>query len=137
MQKDAEEKLQKLQAETGMEESEKAKIAAQLQATDLHAEALKRAREEKAQRLEAMQQHLEALLTFVHDSSSAIKLGKTKVMVFNTTTQWVRRSAPTLLYESEAMDYADSYTYLGVMFSSPNLSLRKVAKAKLSRGYAP
>lgn len=58
VQKETEEKLQQLQAETGLEESEKAKIVEQLKATDLQAEAQKRAREEKAQRLAAMEQQL-------------------------------------------------------------------------------
>ena len=39
---------------------------------------------------EGMQQHLDALHTFVSDSSLSVNLGKKKVMVFNTTPEWVR-----------------------------------------------
>ncbi|WP_176691521.1 reverse transcriptase domain-containing protein [Enterobacter cloacae complex sp. GF14B] len=42
-----------------------------------------------------MQQHLDALHSFAKDSGLSVNLGKTKVMVFNTTPQWVRRSVPT------------------------------------------
>ena len=36
---------------------------------------------------EEMQRHLEALHRFTHDSGLSINLGRTKVMVFNTTPQ--------------------------------------------------
>lgn len=51
-------KLQELEAETGMAESEKAKISEQLRATDTKAEAIRRAKEEMAHRLAMMQQQL-------------------------------------------------------------------------------
>ena len=47
---------------------------------------------------EGMQRQLDALHTFAKDSGLSVNLGKTKVMVFNTTPQWVNRSAPTLIY---------------------------------------
>ena len=48
--------------------------------------------------LEGMQRHLDALHIFALDSGMSVNLDKTKVMVFNTTPQWVRRSAPTFTY---------------------------------------
>ena len=61
---------------------------------------------------------------------------KTKVMVFNTTPQWVRRSIPTFAYGQETVEYTDAYTYLGVVFSGPRLSLRRAAETRLTRAYA-
>ena len=66
-----------------------------------------------------MQCHLDALHTFAHDSGLSVNLGKTKVMVFNTTPQWVKRSAPTLVYDEVTAEYIDAYTYLGVLFTRP------------------
>ena len=40
---------------------------------------------------DGMQKQLDALHRFVEDSGLSVNLGKTKVMVFNTTPQWVRR----------------------------------------------
>ena len=42
---------------------------------------------------EGMQRQLDALHNFAQDSGLSVNLGKTKVMVFNTTPQWVIRSA--------------------------------------------
>ena len=68
---------------------------------------------------EGLQCHLDALHAFAHDSGLSVNLGKTKVMVFNTTPQWIRRSAPTFSYGQETVEYTDAYTYLGVVFSGP------------------
>ena len=74
-----------------------------------------------------MQKHLDTLHTFASDSGLLVNLGKTKVMVFNTTPQWVRRSAPIFAFGQEMVEYTNAYTYLGVVFSGSMLSLRKAA----------
>ena len=79
---------------------------------------------------------MDALHTFASDSSLSVNLGKTKVMVFNTTPQWVRRSIPTFAYGQEIVEYTDAYTYLGVVFSGLVLSLRRAAETRLRRAYA-
>ena len=83
-----------------------------------------------------MQRQFDALHSFAEDSVLSINLGKTKVMVFNTTPQWVNRSAPTLVYGQDTVEYTDAYTYLGVVFSGPRFALRKAAETRLSRAYA-
>ena len=57
-------------------------------------------------------------------------------MVFNTTQAWVTRSEPEFFLGEEKVEYTCSYTYLGVTFTGPRFSLREVACARLSRGYA-
>ena len=64
-----------------------------------------------------------------------VNVGKTKVMVFNTTPQWVKRSAPTLVHDEVTMENTDSYTYLGVPFTEPRSNLRRAAETRLSRAY--
>ena len=86
--------------------------------------------------LEGMQRHLDALHIFEHDSGLSVNLGKTKVMVFNTTAQWVRRSTPAFMYGQETVEYTDAYTYLGVVFSGPVFSLRRATQTSLTRAYA-
>ena len=85
---------------------------------------------------EGMQRHLDALHSFAGDSGLSVNLGKTKVMVFNTTPQWVRRSAPPLTYGQGSVEYTDAYTYLGVVFSGPRFTLREAADTRLTRAYA-
>ena len=58
---------------------------------------------------EGMQQHLDALHTFASDSGLSVNLGKTKVMVFNTTPQWVRRSIPTFAYGQETVERPSAF----------------------------
>ncbi|MCO5582853.1 hypothetical protein L7F22_036754 [Adiantum nelumboides] len=65
---------------------------------------------------EGIQHHLDALHRFAHDSGLSNNLGKTKVMVFNTTPQCIKGSAPTFTYNHETMEYTNAYTYLGVVF---------------------
>ena len=77
---------------------------------------------------EGMQRHLDALHSFAEDSGL--------VMVFNTTSQWVRRSAPTFTYGHDTVEYTDAYTYLGVVFSGPRFTLRRAAETRLTRAYA-
>ena len=47
---------------------------------------------------EGMQRQLDALHSFAKDSGLCVNLGKTKVMVFNTTPQWIKRLAPKFMY---------------------------------------
>ena len=44
-------------------------------------------------------------------------MDKTKVIVFNTTQAWVTRSEPEFFLGEEKVEYARSYTYLGITFS--------------------
>lgn len=85
---------------------------------------------------EGMHPHLDVLHTFASDSGLSVNLGKTKVMVFNTTPQWVRRSAPTFTYGQETMEYTNAYTYLGVVFSDPVFSLRRATETRLMIAHA-
>ena len=79
---------------------------------------------------------MDTLHTFTSDSGLSVDLGKTKIMVFNTTPQWVRCLGPTYAFGQEIVEYTDAYTYLGVVFSGPVLSLRKAAETRLTRAYA-
>ena len=63
----------------------------------------------------------------------SVNLDKTKAMVFNTMPQWVRRSAPIVTYGENIVEYADTYTYLGVVFIGPRLSFKNAAKTRLTR----
>ena len=85
---------------------------------------------------EGMQKHLDTLHRFASDSGLSMNLGKTKVIVFNTTPEWVKRSAPTFAFGQETMKYTNAYTYLGVVFSGLVLSLRKAIETILTRAYA-
>ncbi|KAI5080279.1 hypothetical protein GOP47_0005758 [Adiantum capillus-veneris] len=84
---------------------------------------------------EGMQRQLDALHRFAQESGLSVNLGKTKVMVFNTTPQWIRRSAPTFTYGQEKVEYTDAYTYLGVVFNGPAFSLRRAAETRLTRAH--
>ena len=79
--------------------------------------------------------HLNCHLVFENKGLS-INMDKTEVMVFNTTQAWVTRSEPEFFSGGEKVEYTCSYTYLGVIFTRPRFSLREVACARLSRGYA-
>ena len=85
---------------------------------------------------EGMQRQLDALHSFAEDSGLSVNLGKTKVMVFNTTPQWVGRSAPTFTYGQDIVEYTDAYTYLGAVFTGPRFTLRRAAETRLTRAYA-
>ena len=58
--------------------------------------------------LEGMQRHLDVLHTFAQDRGMSVNLGKTKVMIFSATLQWVRRFAPTSTYGSKSVEYTDA-----------------------------
>ena len=80
-----------------------------------------------------MQRQLDVLHTFAQDRGMSVNLGKTKVMIVKTTSQWVRESAPTLTYGSKTLEYTDAYTYLGVVLTSPMLSLKRATEMRLTR----
>lgn len=65
----------------------------------------------------------------------AVNLGKTKVMIFNTSMQWIRRSAPQLIYRGDPVEHVTSYVYLGITFRGPIFSMWGVADARLTQGY--
>ena len=83
-----------------------------------------------------MQRQLDVLQKFAEESGLSVNLGKTKIMVFNTTPQWVRRSAPKFTYGQDNVEYTDAYTYLGVVFAGPKFALKKEVDSRLSRAYA-
>ena len=85
---------------------------------------------------EGMQRHLDTLHTFAQNSELSVNMSKTKVMIFNTSPQWVRRSAPIFTYAQEVVEYTDAYTYVGVIFSGPRLSLKRAMETRLTRAYA-
>ncbi|MCO5603414.1 hypothetical protein L7F22_057564 [Adiantum nelumboides] len=85
---------------------------------------------------DGMQRQLDVLQKFAEESGLSVNMGKTKIMVFNTTTQWVRRSAPKFTYGQDNVEYTDAYTYLGVVFTGPKFAMKKVADNRLSRAYA-
>ena len=85
---------------------------------------------------DGMQRQLDVLQKFAEESGLSVNLGKTKIMVFNTTPQWVRRSAPKFTYGQDNVEYTDAYTYLGVVFAGPKFALKKAADNRLSRAYA-
>ena len=66
-----------------------------------------------------MQSHLNTLHIFALDSGLLVSLDKTKVMVFNTTPQWVKQSALSFTYDGKIVKYTNAYTYLGVVFNGP------------------
>ena len=80
-----------------------------------------------------MQRHLNTLRALALDSGMSVNLDKTKVMKFNTTSQWFRRSAQTFTYGEKIVEYTESYTYLGVVFNSPMLSFKSAANTRLTR----
>ncbi|MCO5600245.1 hypothetical protein L7F22_054355 [Adiantum nelumboides] len=85
---------------------------------------------------DGMQRQLDVLQKFAEESGLSVNMGKTKTMVFNTTTQWVRRSAPKFTYGQDNVEYTDAYTYLGAVFTGPKFALKKAANNRLSRAYA-
>ena len=61
------------------------------------------------------------------DRELAVNLGKTKVMMFNTTHAWVTRAEHEFTFGGETVEYVRSYVYLGVTFTGPQFSLRETA----------
>ena len=63
-----------------------------------------------------------------------VNLGKTKVMIFNTSRPAMHREQ--FLFAGDPVEIVDSYTYLGVVFSSPIFTMRPAMQARISRGFA-
>ncbi|MCO5572106.1 hypothetical protein L7F22_025857 [Adiantum nelumboides] len=57
---------------------------------------------------DGMQRQLDVLQKFAEESGLSVNMGKTKTMVFNTTTQWVRRSEPKFTYGQDNVEYTDA-----------------------------
>lgn len=85
---------------------------------------------------EDLQRHLDALQSFCRDRDLTVNLGKTKVMVFNTTQAWVTRAEHQFTLRGEVVECVRSYVYLGVTFKGPQFSMREAADARLTRGFA-
>ncbi|MCO5553894.1 hypothetical protein L7F22_007420 [Adiantum nelumboides] len=85
---------------------------------------------------EGLQRQLDALQRFCADSDLTVNLGKTKVMVFNTTQAWVTRAEHQFTFRGERVEQVRSYVYLGVTFTGPRFSLKQAAEARLDRGFA-
>ena len=76
---------------------------------------------------EGLQSQLDTLARYTQDRDLTVNLNKTKVMIFNTTTNWVNTSAPVFLYGEEEVELTKQYTYLGVVFTGPSFSMREAA----------
>ncbi|MCO5596759.1 hypothetical protein L7F22_050828 [Adiantum nelumboides] len=85
---------------------------------------------------EGLQRQLDALQRFCADRDLTVNLGKTKVMVFNTTQAWVTRAEHQFTFRGEMVEQVRSYVYLGVTFTGPRFSLKQAADARLDRGFA-
>ena len=83
-----------------------------------------------------LQRHLNTLKSFCTNKGLFVNLDKTKETMFNTIQAWVMRSEPQVFLGEKKVAYTQSYTYLRVIFVGPWFSLREVASAQLSRGYA-
>ena len=65
---------------------------------------------------EGLQSHLRALDDFCAQRGLSVNLGKTKVMIFHTSS--AVRSAATFTATGGQIDVVTSYVYLGVTFTS-------------------
>ena len=63
-----------------------------------------------------------------------VNLGKTKVMIFNTSRPAMHREQ--FLFTGDPVEIVDSYTYLGIVFSGPVFTMRPAMQARISRGFA-
>ena len=67
--------------------------------------------------LSLLQQHLHALYSFCADKDLSINVGKTRIMMFNTTQDWITRSQQQFLFGAQLVEYTTLYVYLGVTFN--------------------
>ena len=83
-----------------------------------------------------MQNHLRALDDFCTQRGLIMNLGKTKVMIFHTSS--AVRSAATFTAAGGWIEVVTSYVYLGVTFTSLRgpFTMRQAATDRLTRGYA-
>ena len=80
--------------------------------------------------------HLNALKVFRTDKGLSINMNKTLVVAFNTIQAWGNKIRTRIFLGLEKVAYTHTYTYLGVTFIGPRLSLWEVVCAWLSHGYA-
>lgn len=82
---------------------------------------------------EGLQRHLDVLHHYCTTWGLSVNLAKTKVMVFNTNRQSLHNH--TFTYDGQPIDIVTSYTYLGVLFTSPRLGFRQAALARARTGH--
>ena len=83
-----------------------------------------------------LQGHLNALDDFCIKKGLVVNLGKTKVLIFHTSSQV--RSKCTLTLVGKKLEVVSSYVYLGVTFTARvgKFSMTQAAKDRLTKGYA-
>ena len=77
---------------------------------------------------------MDAFKIFCDTHDLKVNLGKTKVMIFNTSQPAMHQEQ--FLFAIDPVEIVDSYTYLGVVFSGPIFTMRPTMQARISRGYA-
>ena len=80
--------------------------------------------------------NLNAFLSFCINENLLTKLGKTKVMIFNTYQAWVGRLELEFFLGEGKVTYRRSWTYLGVIFIGPWFSLLLSFCSRRSDEYA-
>ncbi|MCO5592395.1 hypothetical protein L7F22_046398 [Adiantum nelumboides] len=85
---------------------------------------------------EGLQRQLDALQRFCADRDLTLNLGKTKVMMFNTTHAWVTRAEHQFTFRGEMVEQVRSYVYIGVTFTGPPFSLKQAADGRLDKDFA-
>ena len=85
---------------------------------------------------EGLESHLSALDEFCLHRGLTVNLGKTKVMIFHTSS--AARRAATFTAAGGPVEVVTSYVYLGVTFTSRQgpFSMAQAATDRLTRGYA-
>mgnify|MGYP006970521344 CR=1 FL=1 len=61
---------------------------------------------------------------------------KTKLMVFNTASQFIKQSMHDIMYGHERLDYIESYTHFSSVFTGSIFSKRGAAVVLLTTMYA-
>ena len=82
----------------------------------------------------SLQRHLDALEVFYDTHDLKVNLGKTKVMIFNTSQPAMHREQ--FLFADDLVEIVGSYIYLVVLFSGPIFTMHPAMQAQISRGYA-
>lgn len=86
--------------------------------------------------IEGLQAHLDALHRFCQDRGLTVNLGKTKVMVFNTSDRMYATGDFRVIYDGQPVELVKEYTYLGVVFRGPRFTMTYAARDRISKGYA-
>ena len=82
---------------------------------------------------DGLQRQLDALALFSDLRQLMVNLGKTKVMVFNTSKKFL--CDLHFYIRGEEIEITSSYTYLGVLFTGPRSSLRPALQPRINKGY--